>query len=67
MGEEQAKKVSFFKGIKAEFKKIVWPNRKTVIKQTYTVVVVAALLGLIIAGIDAGFQFVIFDLILANL
>lgn len=67
MGEANAKKVGFFKGIKAEFKKIVWPKRDIMIKSTYTVIVVSLLLGGIIAAIDAGFQFVIFDLILGNL
>lgn len=67
MGEANAKKVGFFKGIKAEFKKIVWPKRDVMIKSTYTVIVVSLLLGGIIAAIDAGFQFVIFDLILGNL
>ncbi len=67
MGEANTKKVGFFKGVRSEFKKIVWPNKTTVFKQTYVVVALALILGGIIAAIDAGFQFVIFDLILGNL
>jgi len=67
MGEADAKKVGFFKGVKSEFKKIIWPNKKIIMKQTYVVVVIALILGGIIAAIDASFQFVIFDLILGNL
>jgi len=67
MGEANARKVGFFKGIKAEFKKIIWPNTETIVKQTYTVVVVTLIIGGLIAAIDVGFQFVIFDLILGNL
>jgi len=67
MGEANAKKVGFFKGIKAEFKKIVWPKRDVLIKSTYTVIVTTLLIGGTIAAIDAGFQFIIFDLILGNL
>ena len=46
------KKVSFFKGVKTEFKKIVWPTRKDVTKQTIVVVVGTVFLGLLIAIVD---------------
>jgi len=56
MGEttssEKAPKKSFFKGLKAEFKKIVWPDQETVGKQTVTVLVVSVALGLTIAILD---------------
>ena len=56
MGEtantEKAPKKSFFKGLKAEFKKIVWPDQETVGKQTVTVLVISIVLGLIIAILD---------------
>lgn len=64
---QSAKKVGFFKGIRMEFQKIIWPNRDTTVKSTYTVVVVALVIGLFIAGIDAGFRYLIYDLILGNL
>ena len=56
MGEtantEKTPKISFFKGLKAEFKKVVWPDQETVVKQTAAVVSVAVVLGLIIAALD---------------
>ena len=56
MGEttvtEKAPKKSFFKGLKAEFNKIVWPDQETVGKQTVAVVAVTAALGIIIAILD---------------
>lgn len=56
MGEtvttEKAPKKSFFDGLKAEYKKIVWPDQKTVTKQTAAVAVVAVALGVVIAAID---------------
>jgi len=67
MGEANAKKVGFFKGVRSEFKKVIWPNRKTVAKNTYVVILVTLIIGVTIALIDTGFQFVIFDLILGNL
>lgn len=51
-GTEKAPKKSFFKGLKAEFKKIVWPDQETVGKQTVAVISVSVALGAIIAVLD---------------
>lgn len=51
-GTEKAPKKSFFKGLKAEFNKIVWPDQETVGKQTVAVAAVTAALGIIIAILD---------------
>ena len=48
----KAPKKSWFKGLKAEFKKIVWPDKKTIAKETTAVVVVTVILGLVIALLD---------------
>lgn len=53
---EKVKKPSWFKGLKAEFKKIVWPDKKTLVKQTIAVVVCSILLGLLIALVDVLIQ-----------
>lgn len=50
--EKAPKKKSFFKGLQTEFKKIVWPDRETVTKQTICVVTVSVALGLVIALLD---------------
>ena len=52
MGTEKTQKKSWFKGLKAEFKKIIWPDRMTLAKQTAAVVTVSVALGAIIAMID---------------
>ena len=53
MGETtKAPKTSWLKGVKAEFKKIIWPDKKSLIKQTTAVTVVSIILGLIIAVLD---------------
>ena len=49
---EKAPKKSRFKGIKSEFKKIVWPDKKTLTKQLVAVVIVTLLLGIIIYALD---------------
>lgn len=59
----EAKKKSWWKGVKAEFKKIIWTKRDDLIKETTAVVVVSVLLGLIISIVDAlikyGIDFII--------
>ena len=54
---EKQKKKSWFKGLKAEFKKIIWPDKKTLLKQTVAVISCSVLLGVIIWAIDSAIQF----------
>ena len=60
---KKSDKPSFFKGVKSEFKKIVWPDRLTICKQTAAVVVISAVLGALIKLVDMlvqiGFDFII--------
>ena len=60
---EKAPKKSWFKGMKSEFKKIVWPDKETLSKQTIAVVIVTILLGAIIFlldyVIDLGISFIL--------
>lgn len=50
--KQKKQKKSWFKGLKAEFKKIIWPDRKSLTKETIAVVFVSVLLGVIIAIVD---------------
>ena len=49
---EKTQKKSWFKGLSREFKKIIWPDKMTVAKQTTAVVSVSVILGAIIAIVD---------------
>lgn len=49
-------KTPFFKGVKAEFKKIIWPTKDELTKQTVAVVVITIILGVIIAVLDSVLQ-----------
>ena len=60
---DKPKKKSWFKGLKAEFKKIFWPDRKTVGKQTFAVVLTSIALGIIIKILDIILSFGIDKLI----
>ena len=44
----------YFKDVRGETKKIVWPDAKTVLKSTGVVLLVVAVVSLIIWGIDTG-------------
>ena len=52
MSEKKTQKKSWFKGLKAEFKKVIWPDKKTLAKQTAAVVTVSVVLGAIISVVD---------------
>ena len=54
---EKKQKKSWFKGLKAEFKKVIWPDKKTLAKQTVAVTVFSIIIGAIIAIVDALIQF----------
>lgn len=50
---EKAPKKSWFKGLKAEFKKIIWPDKESLVKQSTAVVIVTFIIGVIVAILDA--------------
>ena len=53
MGDtERTSKHGKLSQIKAEFKKVIWPDKTTVRKETTAVVVVSVLLGVLIALLD---------------
>jgi preprotein translocase subunit SecE len=43
-------------GLKSEFRKIIWPDQKSLVKQTGAVVAVSIALGIIITIMDFIFQ-----------
>lgn len=47
------KAARYFKDLRSEFKKIVWPTKKQVINNTLVVIVVVVIVGLFVAGLDA--------------
>ncbi len=44
--------VSFFKEVRDELKKVVWPSKEEVIRLTGVVILVSALVGLYLGGAD---------------
>lgn len=57
MAEGKSGKISdFLNGIKAEFKKIVWPSKDDIVKQTIAVISSSIVLGVIISILDFIFK-----------
>ena len=50
--QEKAPKKSWFKGLKSEFKKISWPDKETLVKESAAVIVITIILGIVIALVD---------------
>ena len=61
MGEASTKKPgkikTWFTGLKAEFKRISWTDKDTVVKQTTAVVIISAVVSVIIAILDYAIQY----------
>ena len=55
--KEKAPKKSWFDGLKAEFRKIIWPDQKSIGKQTAAVLSVSVVLGVLITIIDMIVQY----------
>ena len=51
--KEKAPKKSWLKGLKSEFKKIMWPDKNTLFKQTVAVVSITAVAGILISVLDS--------------
>ena len=47
-----SKKKSRLQGLKAEFRRIIWPDKETITNETTAVVVSTVILGIIIALLD---------------
>ena len=48
-----AVKKSFFKGVKSEWRKITWPSKETLFRETTAVIIISVVLGAVIALVDA--------------
>jgi len=54
---EKSVKTSRWTKVKAEFKKIIWPDKSDVAKRTAAVLILSVIIGVIIAVLDTVFQY----------
>ena len=57
VSNEKAPKKDFIQGLKSEFRKIIWPNKEDLTKNTIAVVSVTVALGVLIAVLDLIIKF----------
>ena len=50
--QQVSKTKTWWEGVKAEWRKIIWPTREDLVKKTGTVAIVSIVLGVIIAILD---------------
>ncbi len=55
--------VKYFRELKSELKKVVWPNKKQVVNNTGVVLAVMIIVGLFLTGVDTGLGFIVEKLI----
>ncbi|MEZ3506457.1 MAG: preprotein translocase subunit SecE [Lachnospiraceae bacterium] len=55
--QKTSKLVKFWNGVKAEFKKITWPDKDDLLKQSVAVVIISVVVGAIITVLDFGIQY----------
>lgn len=48
--------IAYFKGVKSEWGKVTWPDRKQVIAQTIAVLVIVTAFTIYVYGLDLLFQ-----------
>lgn len=53
----------YFREVKSEMKKVIWPSRKQVVNNTAVVIAAVVIIGIFIWVLDAVFQFGIFNFI----
>lgn len=54
---DKAQKPSFLNGVKAEMKKISWPDKESLFKQSVAVVCISVVVGAIITVLDFVIQY----------
>ena len=54
-----AKIKKFFKDFKGEWKKVTWPSGKAVLNQSIVVIVIVAIVGVAVLGVDTGLSAII--------
>lgn len=52
------KMAKFFKDMKSEAKKVVWPNKKQVMNNTAVAIAAIVLVGVFVGGLDAVFAWI---------
>ena len=55
-GKKKNPVAKYFRELKSEFKKVVWPSKKTVINNTFVVLVTMVASAIVVWGLDSAFS-----------
>ena len=53
-GAKKGRVSTYFKGVKAEMKKVIWPSKKELVNYTGVVVLISVIVGLVVWVLDLG-------------
>lgn len=51
---KQGKTKTYFKGVKAETKKVIWPTKKEIVNYTGVVILMVVVVGIVVWVLDLG-------------
>ncbi|NLX61830.1 MAG: preprotein translocase subunit SecE [Tissierellia bacterium] len=51
---KKGKLKTYLRGVRSEMKKVVWPNRKTLVNHTGIVIIISIIVALIVWALDLG-------------
>jgi len=51
-GAKKGKVSTYFKGVKAEMRKVIWPTKKELVNYTGVVILISAIVGLVVWILD---------------
>ena len=54
--EKAVVKRNWFQELKLEFKKIIWPDKNSLVKESIAVIIIAIIIGCIVALVDTGLK-----------
>ena len=53
-GRKKGKLTTYFRGVRAEMKKVIWPNKNELFNYTGVVILISAIISLIVYVLDLG-------------
>jgi preprotein translocase subunit SecE len=53
-GAKKGKVNTYFKGVKAEMKKVIWPTKKELVNYTGVVILISLIVGVVVWILDLG-------------
>ncbi len=53
-GSKKGKMSTYFRGVKAEMRKVIWPSKKELINYTGVVILISAIVSIVVYLLDLG-------------